>query len=230
MSNEVIFTSATFDVSVDNYEEFDQVIDSEKLGKKLVQTNVLKGTNREYQRYGSKYLLLNIKEKKNSAANKFLVNLAWLTSNTEHNKVIAWKWLSYALAAATVASLCFYIGISETIKLEYSIVSGTITLTAAIIFALLFIYQSHDEYIFKSRYGNARLFLVENKKPSQQEFDDFLVDILLAIDKAQKQISVSDRLVGELKMCRQLRDEGIIDDTTYTIARTEIFKHEQYKN
>ena len=230
MSNEVIFTSAAFDVPVDNYEEFDQVIDSEKLGKKLVQTNVLKGTEREYQRYGSKYLLLNIKEKKNSAAQKFRVNLAWLASNTEHHKVIAWKWLSYALAAATVASLCLYIGISETIKLEYSIVSGTITLTAALIFALLFIYHSHDEYVFKSRYGNARLFLIENKKPSQQEFDNFHLDILTAIDKAQTHMSVSDRLVGELKMCRRLRDEGIIDDTSYTIARAEIFKHEQYKN
>ncbi len=230
MNDEVIFTSATFDVPVDNYEEFDQVIDSEKLGKKLVQINVLKGTDREYQRYGSEYLLLNIKEKKNAAAKKFLVNLAWLTSNTEHNKVFAWKWLSYALAAATVASLCFYIGVSETIKLEYSIVSGTITLTAALIFALLFIYQSHDEYIFKSHYGNARLFLIENKKPSQQEFDNFLIDILVAIDKAQTHMSVSDRLVGELKMCRRLRDEGIIDDTNYTIARTEIFKHEQYKH
>ena len=75
-----------------------------------------------------------------------------------------------------------------------------------------------------------RLFLIENKKPSQQEFNNFHKDILVAIDKAQTHMSVSDRLVGELKMCRRLRDEGIIDSTTYIIARAEIFKHEQYKN
>ena len=74
------------------------------------------------------------------------------------------------------------------------------------------------------------IFLIENKKPSQQAFDSYFISLQQSIDKAQASISVSDRLVGELKMCRRLRDEGIIDDEAYTIARTAIFKHEQYKS
>lgn len=108
-------------------------------------------------------------------------------------------------------------------------VAGSITLTASIICLLIFIYLVRDEYIFKSRYGNARLFLIENKKPTKETFDHFFTILKQSIDKAQKHMSVSDSLVDELKMCRHLRDKGIIDDETYTTARTAIFRHEQYK-
>jgi hypothetical protein len=40
---------------------------------------------------------------------------------------------------------------------------------------------------------------------------------------------VEEQLVGELKMCRRLRDENIIDDAVYTAARTSIFKHQRYR-
>ena len=126
--------------------------------------------------------------------------------------------------------LFIFLAINETIKLEYSIVACTISVTAALIFLLLFVYHLRNEYIFKSQYGGAALFLIENKKPEQGKFDNFFISLQQAIDKAKINISVSDRLVGELKMCRRLRDEGIINDETYTTARTAIFKHDQYKS
>ena len=227
---EVIFSSAGFDATTDNYEEFDQELDPAKFGDKLVQTNTLKGTRREYQRYAPSYLLLNFVERERAKAKDFRVNLAWMKSEPEHNKIIVWKWLYWALGTAALAGLGIYLGVSEKVKTEYSLIAGAITITAALIFILVFIYQMRDEFIFKSRYGDARLFLIENKKPSQQAFDSYFIHLQQDIDKIQASISVSDRLVGELKMCRRLRDEGIIDDETYTIARTAIFKHEQYKS
>ncbi len=229
-NREVIFASAVFDAPADNYEEFDQEIDPDKLGEKLIQTDTLKGTCREYQLYTSSYLLLNFVERKRAKAKQFHVNLAWLTPEPEHNKVIIWKWLYLSLAAGVLAGLSIYLGISETVKPLYCLLAGTITVTAYLIFSLIFIYLMRDEFIFKSRYGNARLFLIENKKPYQQEFDRYFICLQQAIEKAQMRMSVSDRLVGELKMCRRLRDEGIISDESYTIARTAIFKNEQYKS
>jgi len=230
MVEEVIFTSAVYDVHADNYEEFDQEIDPAKLGEKLVQTNTLKGTRREYQLYGGNHLLLNSVERERAKEKHFRVNLACITSEPEHNKVIVWKWLYAALGAGVLAALGVYLGISETVKPVYSLVAGTITVTASLICALIFVYLMRDEFIFKSRYGSAKLFLMENKKPSQQEFDRYFISLQQAIERAQSKIPVSDRLVDELKMCRRLRDEGIIDDEAYTIARTAIFKHEQYKS
>lgn len=230
VDEEVILANAILEVPADNYEEFEQEIDPAKLGEKLVQTNTLKGTRRKYQLYGSNYLLLDFKEKKRAQEKQFCVNLAWLSSEPERNKVIVWKWLYAALGAAALAAVFVYLSVSEILAPEYGMIAGSITIAVTLICALIFIYLMRDEFIFKSRYGDARLFLLENKKPSQQEFDRYFINLQQTIDKAQAKISVPDRLVGELKMCRRLRDEGIIDDETYTTARTAVFKHDQYKS
>jgi hypothetical protein len=230
MVEEVIIGSAVYDVPADNYEEFDQEIDPAKLGEKLVQSNTLKGTRRQYQLYGANHLLLNLKEKERAQEKQFCVNLAWLSSEPEHNKVIVWQWLYAALGAAALASLFVFLSVSEILAPIYGMIAGSITITATLICALIFVYLMRDEFIFKSRYGEARLFVLENKKPSQQEFDRYFIKLQQAIERAQSDISVPERLVGELKMCRRLRDEGIIDDQSYTNTRTAVFKHEQYKS
>jgi len=199
------------------------------LGNKLVQANALKGTVREFQFYSASHLLLSLAKKKKAEAKNFRVDLAWLSSEPVHNKIIVWKWLFGALISAALTGMFIFLAINETVKLEYSAVAGTASLTATLIFSLIFIYQMRNEYIFKSHFGGARLFLIENNKPDQAKFDKFFISLQQAIDKSKAKISVSDRLVGELKMCRRLRDEGIINDKTYTIARTVIFKHEKYK-
>ena len=229
MVEEVIIADTAFDVPSDNYDEFDQDINPAKLGARLVQTNTLKGTIRQYQFYAPRYLLLSFVEKKKANAKKFRLDLASLQAEPDHNKIIVWKWLYGAFAAASLLGLCVYLALTEAVKQDYCIIAGTIALTTLLICILFFIYCMRDEYIFKSHFGNARLFLIENKKPDQQAFDSFFIHLQQAIDKTQAALSVADRLVGELKMCRRLRDEGIIDDNCYTIVRTAIFKHEQYK-
>ncbi len=232
IDEEVIIANAALGDHADNYEEFDDNIDPAKLGEKLVQTNTLKGTHREYQLYGPRHLLLSFSEKKKAITKEknFRVDLAWLSSEPDHNKIIIWKWLYRGLAAGALSGLFIYLAIADILKLEYSIVAGTLTLTTALVCSLIFIYLMRDEYIFKSYYGNAKLFLIENKKPTQEKFDHYIINLQQTIDRAQAKLPVSDRLVGELKMCRRLRDEGIIDDETYTSVRTAIFKHEQYKS
>ncbi len=227
--NEVIIANAAFDVPADNYEEFDLKIDPAKLGEKLIQTNTLKGTVREFQFYEISHLLLSIVTKKKIEAKKFRINLAWLSSEPVHNKVIVWKWLFAVLASGVVFGLFISFTINETIKTEYGFSGAVASLTASLIFLLIFIYQMRNEYIFTSHFGGAKLFLIENKKPDQEKFDSFFIKLQQTIDQSKARLSISDRLLGELKMCRRLRDEGIIDDDTYTVARTKIFKHEQYR-
>jgi len=229
-SEEVIISGTSFGVPTDNYDEFDHEIDPTKLGKKLRQENPLKGTVREYQYYAEKHLLLSFIEKKNAREKFFRVNLACMNSEPERNRIIKWNWLYAASAAGALSGLCLFLAISEIVRLDYCAIAGTITLTATLILSLIFIYLMRDEYIFRSRFGNARLFLIENKRPDQQTFDDFFINLQQAIERAQSKLSVTDLLIEELKMCRRLRDEGIIDDETYTIARTAIFRHEQYKS
>ena len=227
MNDVVIMEGAAFDLPTDNYEEFEQDIEPSRLGKKLVYKNSLKGTNREYQFYAAQDLLLDFVEKKNTK--KFRINLAWLSPKPIHNKVIEWKWLYYALAAFALSGLCLYLATAQIFKIEYCAGAGAILLTAACISTLSFIYFMRDEYIFRSYFGGTELVLIENKKPNLSEFNDFFLELQHTIESTQKDKSIPDRLIGELKMTRRLKDEHIISDAQYTTARTVIFKHKQYK-
>lgn len=229
MAEQVIISDTVFDVPADNYEEFDQELDAEKLGQSLIQANTLKGTRREFQFYADDNLLLSLQTKKKSIAKKYRVNLAWFSSEPEHNKVIVWKWLYGAIASCLLMALSIFFTLNNTIDFIYGAVATTVLITAMLISILLFFYHMRDEYIFKSRFGDIMLFITENKKPEQTAFDQFYISLQQCIDKAQQRLTVAERLVGELKMCRRLRDEGIINDESYTTARTAIFKHQQYK-
>lgn len=229
IKNEVIIASAACDVPADNYEEFDMEIDPKKLGDKLVQTNSLKGTVREFQLYSDSHLLLSLTKNKKTGTKEFRVNLNCLSSEPVHHKVIPWQWLFAALSSAVLTVLLVFFTINETLPPEYGIIAATVATTAAVIFSLIFIYQMRNEYIFTGQFGHSHLFLIENKKPDQEKFDRFFIKLQQAIDRSKTKTPVSDQLVDELKMCRRLRDEGIIDDDSYTVARTTIFKHQQYK-
>ena len=226
---EVIIASDILEVPSDNYEEFDQEIDPARLGEKLIQENKFKGTRREYQAYASNYLFLNFTEKKKEAVKSYRVNLAWLSAEPVHNKIIVWKWLYLALLSTLLTAGCIYLSIEQIINPDYCLIAGIITSTIALIFFLIFIYCIRDEYLFESYFGHAKLFLMENREPEQSLFDSFFINLQQSIERAQTTLTISDRLIGELKMCRRLRDEGIINDETYTIVRTSIFKHKQYK-
>ena len=226
--DEIIISGAPLDVPSDNYDEFDQEFDTAKLGEKLVQENTLKGTRREYQLYAPNYLLLSFVEKKNAQPKKYRINQAYLSSEPEHYKVIVWNWLYGALAAGVLTVLFISLAVYERLSLEFCFVAGSIALTITLICTLIFVYLQRDEYIFKSEFGNVDLFFLENARPDQNKFDNFFICLQQAIDNQHTNISVEDRLVGELKMCRRLKDEGIIDDEAYTSARTILFKHKQY--
>jgi hypothetical protein len=226
---EVIIASDALDVPADNYEEFDLEIDSNRLGDKLIQENSFRGTHRQFQFYAKNYLFLSIFESKKSSEKNYRVNLPLLSSEPIHNKVIVWKWLLFTLLTALLTGCSIFLAIEKIINPDYCLMAGIITSSLTFIFFLAFIYYMRDEYIFESYFGKARLFLIENKKPTQQTFDDFFINLQQTIDTTQSMFSISDRLVAELKMCRRLRDEGIISDIIYTRVRTTIFEHQQYK-
>jgi hypothetical protein len=229
IGEELVIKDQGFYVPADNYEDFDEKLDPAKLGERFVQTNPLKGSIRGYQYYANSYLLLNLVEKKHARVKNFRVKLNCLSAEPEHYKVIIWKWLYNALAAGILAILSFAMAITtDIVKPEYLGVAGTVASTIMLILILIFFYQMRDEYIFKSRFGGVKLFVIENRKPDPETFNRFLSALEINIINAQSKSPIRDSLVNELKMCRRLRDESIIDDETYTAARTVIFKHEKY--
>jgi len=229
MEQEVIITGTLFDVHADNYEEFDQEINPEKLGALFKQNNTLKGTTRSFQLYSKSHLIISVTKKNRKKIKSFWVNLACLSPQPEHIKIRPWKWLYLAVATMVIAGVSLYASNIGLLSTEYSYIATIICAASSSIFLLIFLYAMRDEYIFKSCFGGARLFLTENKKPDQQHYEHFHQAMQKIINNAQEQQTITERLVAEMKMCRRLRDEGILNDDTYTAVRSTIFAHDQYK-
>lgn len=227
--DELIVNVIAAGYSADNYEEIDQNIDAGKLGDKLVQSNSQKGTLREFQFYDQTHLLVSRGNFKGDGTQQYRVNLAWVNSEPLHNKIVDWNWLVIALIFGVIAITFLVLAITEVLTIDYSMIGGSITFTLTLLATLIFIYKLRDEYTFYSQFGKAELFVMENKRPSQRVFDGFFLMLQSAIENAAQHVSIEDRLVGELKMCRRLKDEHVIDEQAYTDARTAIFHHERYK-
>ncbi|MDH3342245.1 MAG: hypothetical protein OEM07_00820 [Gammaproteobacteria bacterium] len=227
--DEIIISGGPLEGVSDNYDEFDEQLQPEKLGAQLIQENSRKGTLRKYQFYGPNYLLLDFSGKSKSSVKKYCISLSFLSSEPEHFKLIVWNWLYGALAGAALLILFITLAVYKILSAESSFIAGSIALTVTLICALIFVYLKRNEYIFKTEFGSVPLFCLENSKPDQKSFDIFFVSLQQAIDSQKTKIPVADRLIGELKMCRRLKDEGIIDEASYTAAMTSIFKHKQYK-
>ena len=213
----------------ENYDEFDIELDPAKMGPKLVQANRQKGELREFQIYGNKHLLIAVSKLDGGRARRYRVNLGYLADEPSHQKLVDWKWLIAALCFGGIAILCAAMAYLGYLAMDYAMIGGTITATLCALAALIFAYRLRDEYTFNSHVGNATLFAMENKRPTQSVFDGFFIQLQQLINQAATEEDIADRLVGELRMCRRLRDEGILDEDTYTNARTLIFRHQAYK-
>ena len=229
MVEQVIIESAGgFDTTSDNYEEFDQELDPAKFGKKLCNSNVMRGSYNELQLYDTTHLFVRNRAKKHSPEKSYRVNLAWCSPEPEHFRLVVWKWLYISIAFFVLLAVDIILGAREVIPMMPAIYAGIPLLTLATIFLLVFFYCQRDEFIFHSNYGDTPLFMIENRKPKQDEFDRFFVELQQDIERLQSRAAIRDKLVGELQMCRRLKDAGIITEQAYTDVRTRIFRHEQY--
>jgi len=228
VNEEVVISSAGLDLSADNYEEFDAELDPARFGDRLSQGNVLRGSVNDLQIYDTQHLLVSSRDNKHAEQKDYRLNLAWCDAEPQRQRIVAWKWLYLSLGFLSLFLLDLGLAISEIIDDTLALYAGAPLLTVAIIFLLIFVYCLRDRFIFCSRYGGTPLFLVENGKPSQSDFDRFFINLQQNIEQLQAKIPVRDQLVGELQMCRRLKDEGIIPEQAYTSARSKIFKHEEY--
>ncbi len=226
-NEEVIVANAALGFGDDNYDEFDAELNPAKLGESLLQVNSLKAVNHRFQLYDGKHLLIDVEHKKKRR--QFRVDLALLNAEPVHHRVIEWKWLAISLAGICILVLAIFLVVRQLLGVEIGIALGVVGLGDALLFFAIFLYRMQDDYIFHSRFGGARLFVMENKKPDLRQFEDFLGMLEQRIHKLWRNITIEAALISELKMCRRLRDTQIINEASYTRARTAIFRHERYK-
>jgi len=195
-----------------------------------VQEQKFKGVTRTFKIFNDTQLHYTLKTFRTKDNRKHRINLSYVNIQPERECKVAWSWLSTAFATIVWSMLLFYVGLFTQYRADYIVIVAVLLGTFSMLSMLIFYYRTQDKLIFSSFIGNIPLFEISNHKSGNKEFDLFLVKLRKHIKSAQGRISMHQRLVGELKDLRRIRDEGKISNEQYEAARDTIFKHEAFQS
>ncbi|MBT8128174.1 MAG: hypothetical protein HKP12_12070 [Gammaproteobacteria bacterium] len=207
----------------------DDHLKPERINTEYVQEQRFKGVRRRFKIFNDTQLYYSLKSFKHKDNKQHRINLSYVNAHPERDCVIAWKWLSTAIATIVWSMLLMYVGIFTQYKADFIVIVGVLLGTFSMLAIMVFYYQTQDKLIYKSFVADIPLFEVTNHKPGNKEFDTFMIALRKHIEQGQASMSMHRRLVGELKNLRRIRDEGTISNEQYESARTVIFKHEAYQ-
>ena len=201
----------------------------ERINVEYIQEQRFKGVRRTFKIFNDTQLYYSLKSFKHKDNKKNRINLGYVNTQPDRECVVAWRWLSTAFATIVWAMLLLYVGIFTQYKADFIVIVGVLLGTFSMLSMLIFYYRTQDKLIYKSFVADIPLFEVSNHKPGNPEFDRFMAALRNHIVNGQERMSMHQRLVGELKDLRRIRDEGNITNEQYETARAIIFKHEAYQ-
>lgn len=225
-----------YDLTIDNYDTFDERLNRRALGQRCVQENRWHGMSRSFQMYKDSHLFQELHWYRAREKKTYRLNLACLQRKPEHIVTLEWKWVSTAIATAIWSAVLVYLGSftaffnSNSIQPEHAIAAGILMATITFISLILFIYQKKDQYIFYTYCAQVPIVILDTNKPDPITFEATKDRIIRGINRSTVYKDPQEVLVTELKELRRLRDEGIILDKDYEAARQQIFSHQEYSS
>jgi hypothetical protein len=216
-----------------HYKEDSEVV-PDKITHEYVQRNSVKGILREFSLFDDIYLYcsfkyFNLKKFKSKQLQKHRIDLTYIDSKPAKSVRITWKWLLWSVVTIAASALVIYIGEFSDMSFTHQAILpvGILLGTFGFVSFLLFYYKSYNNVIYRSYVGRVTLIELAHK-PRDNNYKEFIDVLEESIYKAQHRngITIKDRLVGEMKDMRRLRDAGIISEKKYKQAQTRIFDHE----
>lgn len=222
-------TGGITEITLSSEIDDDAHLKPERINLEYVQEQRFKGVRRSFKIFNDTQLYYTLKSFKNKDNKKQRINLSYVSAQPDRECVVAWNWLSTAFATIVWAMLLLYIGIFTQYKQDYIVIVGVLLGTFSMLSMLIFYYRTQDKLIYKSFVGEIPLFEVSNNKSGNKELEAFLQSLSSHVETGQNSLSMHQRLVGELKDLRRIRDEGTINNEQYESARSLIFKHKAYQ-
>ncbi len=201
----------------------------ERINAEFIQDQKFKGVKRSFKIFNDTqmyYTLKSFGSKKNA---KRRIHLGFVDEHPLRDIRFAWKWLGTGLGTLALSILLFYIGLFTQYEHQYIVIAAVLVGTISMLSLLIFYYRTHDKLIYRSFVGGVPLFEIGNRKPGNQQFDNFMRTLNMHIQNGHAKKSMHERLIGELADLRRIRDEGMITNEQYELARNKIFKHEAYQ-
>lgn len=217
------------EITLSSDTEDDAHLKLERINIEYVQEQRFKGVRRSFRIFNDTQLNYALKSFRHKDDKNHRINLAYVNAQPERECTVAWRWLSTAFATIVWSMLLLYVGLYTQFRADYIVIVGVLLGTFSMLSMLTFYYRTQDKLIFKSFVGDVPLFEVSNHKPGNREFDAFMTLLRQHIELAQDRMTMHQRLVGELKDLRRIRDEGKICNEQYELARAVIFRHEAFQ-
>jgi len=201
----------------------------EHVNFEFVQTSRLRGSFRQVTVFNNTHCYQSIKDK-HKRKYKYRMDLAYLDPRPFLSRHIAWKWLYASLTLWALDVGLLFSGWLDTSSINFLGLFVGVTVAASVTL-LAFFYNSHDTVYFRSRFGKVRLMELINKNPDKDSFRDFVNKLVVQINKSKtaRDKNQSQMLASELQELRRLKDESIVPEKSYEMAKRRIFKHEAFK-
>ena len=204
----------------------------DKIDFEFEQASKMRGVYRKLTIFNGNYCYQTVKNK-HERKYKYRVDLAYLDPRPCRQRHVAWNWL-YAtlglglLTALTIYSAWFANWIDPSV---YYLIFLVIEFSAIVICLLLFMHKTYDRVIFESQYGRIKFIELLNRYPDKKTFRQFIAKFIVQIHTAAKRkgFDQSMFLSRELVELRRLKDETVITEETYEIAKTAILKHRGFR-
>jgi len=214
-------------VLVDHFEEDEDEI--REVHAKFVQDSRFKGIRRDFTIFNKCQLLQSLQSFKNKRGNTHRINLKFVRQVPERHRQFAWRSLQVSGLGFVLAAIPACIWYFTEFKSIYLLVASLLFFVAGLIALLLFFYRSRDTYVYRSIAAGVPLIELDFNKPNRQEFEAFTDRLENYIRQAQSSgLNNQQRLAGELKDIRRLKEAGLFSEEIYANSRTLIFKHKEF--
>ena len=229
MSDEADQIQGMTEITLSSGLDDDTQVKPRHINIEYVQEQRFKGVTRRFTVFNDTQLYYTLRSFRNKDNKKQRFNLNYVNTQPDRECFVAWRWLSTAIAALVWSIVLLYVGLFSPYQADYIVIVGVLMGTAGLLSMAVFYYRTQDKLIYKSYIANIPLFEVSNFKAGNKEFEKFIARLTDHIEQGQAAISMQQRLAGELKELRRIRDEGAISNEQYETARGIIFKHEAYR-
>jgi len=212
------------------YREDSEVV-VKKVNYKYKQKNSIKGNLSSFAIFNDIYVycLIKIHHKK---LPKYRLDLTFFDPQPVKSLFVPWKLIASGLLMLVLALLMpteISIPFITPVDINILYVPALFSVVGIGLLSLAYM-KSYNQLIFKSFASGVPLLTLSHKY-NQKKYKQFILVLQQKIKLAHKQngITVHDRLVGEMKDLRRLKNAGIIEEELYNEAQTKILTHKLYK-
>lgn len=202
----------------------DQDVQLDQLICRYVQKNNLKGITRRFALYDKTYLIQE-KEAHFKKVPEHRIDLTFLDPEPVKKLFISWRMLGAGVALLVLSGLLYLFSgqLASMLNTQYVMSAVALLVPVGLILILMAYYRSYLTLVYYTETGQVPL-LVIGRKFKDERYAKF-VDIVgkcIKYSRNRNGITEQDRLRGEMKDLRRLKDQGIVSEHDYDHAQKKI--------